>query len=811
VVGTLVAAATYDATESTQYLVANGNGNDAGVGRAHLYTVSGPVGAEVFAIGPDYPVSDPWQSQEPNRLDFAPQMGSATKVQVNDARMHSAVVRNGSVWCAQTVLLPETGTPTECTVQWWQLDPDGTLLQRGRVPTLGGTVFNAYPSIAVAESGNMMLGYARFSASTTPSAAYRYRIGDDAANTLRDEVLLQGGVAPYENAVGQPPRNQWGNYSGAAVDPDGERLWVLGEYADVPDGTVGQWATWWGSIAPVDICTVGCPANVSVQTGPGASSCLVSVTYSPPTVGGACGTVTCSPASGAMFPVGVTTVTCSDGGSHGCTFTVTVVDNTVPSFTTCPGPMTVPAGANCQGTVPNLVSSAAATDNCPGVVITQLPVAGTAVGLGAQPVTLTATDAAGNTATCQVNVTVADQTAPSISCPSSITLPAAAGACSRVVNFPLTVSDNCAGSITVTTSQSSGTEFVVGTTMVTVTATDAVGNSANCQFAVTIQDVTAPTMSCPANIETVALTGTSRIVIFAPPTPADACAGANVVCLPAPGSTFDVGTTMVTCTATDASNNQSQCSFTVAVAPLGSDTAGIYVPATGSWFLRNANSPGGADLVFGYGPGNLGWIALRGDWDGNGSDTVGLYDPANGFFFLKNTNAAGGADLVYGFGPPGLGWKPLVGDWNGDGVDTVGLYDPASGFFFLRNAHAAGAADLVYGFGPAAAGWMPLVGDWDGNASDTVGLYDPTLGNFFLRNSHAAGGADLVYGFGPAGLGWKPLAGDWNADGADTVGLYDGSIGFFFLRNVHAPGAADSVFGYGPENTTPILGDWNGQ
>ena len=249
---------------------------------------------------------------------------------------------------------------------------------------------------------------------------------------------------------------------------------------------------------------------------------------------------------------------------------------------------------------------------------------------------------------------------------------------------------------------------------------------------------------------------------------------------------------------------------TGAAALFGSDTVGVYLPSTGSWFLRNFNSQGFASRVFGYGPAGSGWLPLKGDWDGNGTDTAGLYDPVNGNFFLKNTNAAGGADLVYGFGPAGLGWKPLVGDWNGDGVDTVGLYDPVNGNFFLRNAHAPGPADLVYGFGPAGLGWIPLVGDWDGNASDTVGLYDPVNGNFFLRNAHAAGGADLVYGFGPAGLGWKPLFGDWNGDGSDTIGLYDPVNGFFFLRNSHAPGPADLVFGYGPPNATPILGDWNG-
>ncbi len=45
----------------------------------------------------------------------------------------------------------------------------------------------------------------------------------------------------------------------------------------------------------------------------------------------------------------------------------------------------------------------------------------------------------------------------------------------------------------------------------------------------------------------------------------DNCPGATVVCLPPSGSIFPIGITQVNCTATDASGNQANCSFTVAV------------------------------------------------------------------------------------------------------------------------------------------------------------------------------------------------------------------------------------------------------
>ncbi len=245
----------------------------------------------------------------------------------------------------------------------------------------------------------------------------------------------------------------------------------------------------------------------------------------------------------------------------------------------------------------------------------------------------------------------------------------------------------------------------------------------------------------------------------------------------------------------------------------GTTTVGLYNPTTSTFFLKNTNSAGAADLVFGYGPAGAGWTPIAGDWDGNGTVTVGLYNPTTSTFFLKNTNTAGAADLVFTYGPVGAGWLPVVGDWNGDGIDTIGLYNPTTSTFFLKNANSAGAADLVFGYGPAGAGWTPLAGDWNGDGIDTVGLWSQSTSTFFLRNANAAGAADLMFGYGPSASTWLPRVGDWDANTTDTPGLYNPTTSTFFLRNTNSAGAADLTFGYGPagSNWTPIVGDWDGQ
>jgi hypothetical protein len=236
-------------------------------------------------------------------------------------------------------------------------------------------------------------------------------------------------------------------------------------------------------------------------------------------------------------------------------------------------------------------------------------------------------------------------------------------------------------------------------------------------------------------------------------------------------------------------------------------TPAVYIGTSGVWFLRNSNTPGAADLAFGYGPGGS-LSPIVGDWDGDGDDTAGIYDPSSGAFFLRNSNGSGAADVVFTFGAGGAGVSALAGDWNGDGIDTIGLYIASTGVFFLRDSNSSGPADLILTFGTGGAGVVPIVGDWNGDGTDTIGLYVAGSGTLFLRNVNAPGGADLAFSYGPAGA--VPVAGDWNGDGSDTVGIYVPATGAWFLRNSNSPGAADVVFTYGPPGATPIVGNWDG-
>jgi hypothetical protein len=319
--------------------------------------------------------------------------------------------------------------------------------------------------------------------------------------------------------------------------------------------------------------TITCPTNKLIPAGANCMALLPNY-VSQASVTGGCGTtnVTQSPVFGTNLSLGAHVVTLtvfdSNGSSSACTFTVTIVDQTPPSIT-CPANTTVAGGSNCTATLANYAATVTATDNCTAnPTETQSPTAGTTIS-GTQVVTLTAGDAAGNSASCSFSVSVTDNTTPSIVCPGNVLANSTAGQCSAVATFIAPVgTDNCPGVVTIqTTGLASGATFPVGTTTNTFRATDAAGNTVSCAFTVTINDNQVPTITCPLNIVVGTGNFCNAVVVYTSPVGTDNCSGSITVQTAGwpSGTAFPVGVTTNLFRVTDASGNTASCTFTVTV------------------------------------------------------------------------------------------------------------------------------------------------------------------------------------------------------------------------------------------------------
>lgn len=335
-----------------------------------------------------------------------------------------------------------------------------------------------------------------------------------------------------------------------------------------------QSCTFTVTLKDVTPATITCPANATIFANAGCTGTLGS--YSAASISDNCGTppVTQSPASGTVLSGHNTaqtvtlTATDSGGNSSSCTFTVTLKDNIVPSLT-CPANGSISANASCMGSLGSY-TPASVSDNCtPSPALVQNPANGTLLNLGTQTVTLTATDAAGNSAGCSFTVTVSDQMAPTLTCPANMSQANATGQCGANVSFPnATAADNCTASPTIANlGAASGSFFAIGSTTVAFRGTDAANNSSTCSFTVTVLDATKPTITCPANQNIPATAScTATVGSWTPGSMSDNCGPTpTFVQIPAANTVLSGHNDLelVTLTATDAAGNTTSCSFTV--------------------------------------------------------------------------------------------------------------------------------------------------------------------------------------------------------------------------------------------------------
>ena len=169
---------------------------------------------------------------------------------------------------------------------------------------------------------------------------------------------------------------------------------------------------------------------------------------------------------------------------------------------------------------------------------------------------------ADNTAVATTTVTAGAETC-TVACPGDINQAADPGQCTAIVNYsPATgTGGNCAP---IQCSPPAGSTFPSGTT--TVTCAGETGDPCSFRITVTGNDTEAPSILCPANVNAeVSPGGSGTRVDYPAPETSDNCSTVTTSCTPASGSTFPTGTTTVTCTATDASNNSANCSFTISV------------------------------------------------------------------------------------------------------------------------------------------------------------------------------------------------------------------------------------------------------
>jgi gliding motility-associated-like protein len=259
------------------------------------------------------------------------------------------------------------------------------------------------------------------------------------------------------------------------------------------------------------------------------------------------------------------TVADEAGNSNTCNFFAIVEDLAEPTVV-CPNSMSVSINSSCQYTVPDILTEVTGTDNCSlfeNMTLTQNPAVG-ATESGLTAVLITLQDEAGNQGTCITLLIPDDTEAPVVTCPSPAPINNGSNCDFVLPNYAsiTLVLDNCSN-FTIEQSPAAGTIVQPGTSTIEMTVSDVAGNMVTCSFDLVITENVIPTITCPSNVSTC-----NPIVTYTDPSYNDNCSavvtqtdGTGL----SSGSTFPVGSTILSYQVADFSGNTANCSFVVEV------------------------------------------------------------------------------------------------------------------------------------------------------------------------------------------------------------------------------------------------------
>jgi hypothetical protein len=183
--------------------------------------LSNPIGIDVD------PFSNPLLGLQPN---------GTRNLESGDGSLGGSVMRVGnSIWGVH-VSTNKAGQQNE--LRWYEIDATSNRIkQQGNLGEVGYDYL--YPSLAVNQQGNVVIGFNRSSQNEFISS---YAIAGSTQNgrtTFGQPLLLKAGAGNYFRDFGSR-RNRWGDYSSTVIDPsDPLSFWTIQQVA----GSNNEWLT----------------------------------------------------------------------------------------------------------------------------------------------------------------------------------------------------------------------------------------------------------------------------------------------------------------------------------------------------------------------------------------------------------------------------------------------------------------------------------------------------------------------------------------------------------------------------------------
>ncbi|HKF36665.1 MAG TPA: hypothetical protein VKB35_07145, partial [Ktedonobacteraceae bacterium] len=157
----------------------------------------------------------------------------------NDSRMQQVQYIDGQLWGALDTALLFKGSPVAFDgIAWFEIHPrvdssgmiaGGTFTNQGYVGSVGNYLI--YPAIEHTAAGTTGIAFSLTNPTLNPSTGYVTRSSTSGGfGAIHITAVGSGPDIGFTCALGFPQQCRWGDYSWAALDPNGQDIWMASEY-----------------------------------------------------------------------------------------------------------------------------------------------------------------------------------------------------------------------------------------------------------------------------------------------------------------------------------------------------------------------------------------------------------------------------------------------------------------------------------------------------------------------------------------------------------------------------------------------------
>jgi hypothetical protein len=210
-----------------------------------------------------------------NCIVFAHNNGPPPCVDSGDYRMTEAVWRDNKMWLAAPgACRPVGDDTTRSCAHLIEVETEGTPSKTQDIMYGAAGEYYSWPAIRTTGAGDLIVALSHTNPSIFAELRVAGRKADDNPNTMEGSALIKAGETVHTSG-------RWGDYFGAAVDPEHPNcVWIAGEFAKV---TLGRdWSTYLASASYRDDCPAGPPpAATPIATAAGSPAPSATPTDTP--------------------------------------------------------------------------------------------------------------------------------------------------------------------------------------------------------------------------------------------------------------------------------------------------------------------------------------------------------------------------------------------------------------------------------------------------------------------------------------------------------------------------------------------------